>query len=108
MHTPSYDNDMYIYTLQSQNAYNFIIKNNTKIISIRNCKGMPEISHTPLHWLTQNMNKSLELWSVYCEEVGENWLRYNGTTLYTYPSSTVYSRLCCLQHYVRGEMHKHI
>ena len=23
-----------------------------------------------------------ELWGVYCEYFGENWLRYNGTTLY--------------------------
>ena len=24
-----------------------------------------------------------ELWGVYCEDFGENWPRYNGTTLYT-------------------------
>ena len=24
-----------------------------------------------------------ELWDVYCEDLGENWLRYNGTTLYS-------------------------
>ena len=23
-----------------------------------------------------------ELWVVYCEDLGENWLRYDGTTLY--------------------------
>ena len=23
-----------------------------------------------------------DLWGVYCEEIGENWPRYNGTTLY--------------------------
>ena len=23
-----------------------------------------------------------KLWDVYCEDSGENWLRYNGTTLY--------------------------
>ena len=23
-----------------------------------------------------------ELWGVYCEDLGENWPRYNGTTLY--------------------------
>ena len=24
-----------------------------------------------------------ELWGVYCENLGENWLHYNGTTLFT-------------------------
>ena len=23
-----------------------------------------------------------ELWAVFCEDFGENWLRYNGTALY--------------------------
>ena len=45
------------------------------------------IFHTPLHWLTQNINPNLdsqktlhvtgEPWSVYCEEFGENWPCYN-------------------------------
>ena len=51
--------------------------------------------HTPLYWLTQNMNQTLdsqktlhgstvggELWSVYCEDFGEKWPRYNGIALY--------------------------
>ena len=25
-----------------------------------------------------------ELWGVYCEDLGENWPRYNGTALYMY------------------------
>ena len=23
-----------------------------------------------------------KLWGIYCEDLGENWLHYNGTTLY--------------------------
>ena len=28
-----------------------------------------------------------ELWGVYCDTVGENWPRYNGTTLYSWKQS---------------------
>ena len=34
-----------------------------------------------------------ELWSVYCEEIGETWPRYNGTGLY----------LCRLQQCIKFE-----
>ena len=29
-----------------------------------------------------------ELWDVFCEDLGENWLRYNGTALYCDDSGT--------------------
>ena len=49
-----------------------------------------EMLHTALHWLQQNMSQTDtphlalagELWGVCCEEIGENWSRYNGTALY--------------------------
>ena len=34
------------------------------------------INYTPYLALTG------ELWTVFCEDSGENWLRYNGTALY--------------------------
>ena len=53
------------------------------------------ILHTTLQWQRQNLNQELaflkdslyltlmgELWGVYCDDFGENWLRYNGTALY--------------------------
>ena len=33
-----------------------------------------------------------KLWGVYCEEFGENWLRYNGTALYKVPLKSCQSR----------------
>ena len=53
------------------------------------------ILHSPLQWLTHNVNQSLdftkytpypalmdELWGAFCEDFGENWPRYNSTALY--------------------------
>ena len=31
-----------------------------------------------------------ELWGVFCEDFGENWLRYNGTALYFHSVSMVF------------------
>ena len=49
-----------------------------------------DIFHTPLHWLSQNINNTLDSqetlhsspWSVCCEDFGGNWPRYNCTALY--------------------------
>ena len=40
-----------------------------------------------------------ELWAVYCEEFGENWSRYNGTTLYHHGR---------LQHHHGGQLGTHV
>ena len=52
-----------------------------------------------LQWLRQNINQSLfpqknipylaikgDLWGVFCENFGENWLRYNSTSLWCFGS----------------------
>ena len=36
-----------------------------------------------------------ELWSVYCEDLGENWPRYNGTALYLVTFASVCGRHWC-------------
>ena len=45
------------------------------------------ILHKSLRWLWQNVDEGLnpltgELWGVFCEDLGETWPSYNGTTLY--------------------------
>ena len=46
---------------------------------------MTEAKHKPEFVLTKDtpyLALTGELWSVYCEDLGENWLHYNGITLY--------------------------
>ena len=39
-----------------------------------------------------------ELWGVYCEDLGENWPRYNGTALYWEIVCNISSHPTCAQH----------
>ena len=89
--------------MQSEYSYNLKINSLSELPNFSNtvkrCYNAVQynmILHTSLQWLGQSINLILnpkkhipyltltdELWDVFCVDLGDNWLRYNSTPLYT-------------------------